>query len=79
MLRESSFLEDIPEQYQSMFIENKLESRHKLMMLKRQLMSVFPKERVQHYSCRYEGIDPASQLVKLSGLDEFGLKVKVNA
>ncbi len=75
MLRESSFLEEIPEQYQNMFMEHKLESKNKLKMLKRQLMSVFPKERVQFYNCRYDGIDSASGLVRLTGLDDFGQKV----
>ena len=42
MLRESTFLEDIPEEHRSKFIENKLESQQKLKMLKRQLMTSFP-------------------------------------
>ncbi|XP_013381732.1 TPR repeat-containing protein DDB_G0287407 isoform X2 [Lingula anatina] len=78
MLRDSSFLKDLPPDHQKKFLDDTddLElSRKKLSALKIKITERFPKERVVHYSVNFDGIDDRGK-TKLTVDDTFKSRVK---
>jgi nephrocystin-3 len=69
MIRESSFLEDVPKKYHQDFVDANPLAPGKLQMLKSMLKERFRSNQVHFYKCKYEGVDDQGK-VEFKGLDK---------
>ena len=77
LIRDPSFLNTVPEDFQHFFIDECDIASYKLEMLKNCIAEkFFEKSSVVQYKCEYAGVDPSTGIPQFKGLDNFATAVQ---